>query len=442
MMSVTTKASTATAASTGSPRSNNGSNTIGGRKTHSSSSSFQHSSYCCCIVCFIVQALFFFQLGLLSSTNQVYYYQQQTEEQVLGSAPSIIHCQETKTTPLTTPTPASTKRTTSTISESSPKICTIDDIKNSAASSSLSLSMSSPTESTAALLTPFQIYQNGSRNLIGCISKLPNPVTESSDTVIPKIFHFAWISIGLNGSNSMPSHILYLIGEWQALHPEWTVLLWTNDMIKIHFPELIELITQLYNESWGSNIIRYAVLEKFGGIYMDTDVEVVASVNRLVDLYTSFTVCAKPHSFPPSSISNIDNDNPSNGEKIIATASSIENKHCERVGTAVIGTVKHHPALYHSLQESITNSYDALTYNGTKKYDRYISGTFVWTPIALEYVNVTKLYSSTFFPCHGSCKESTHPRRQFSKDDTIFAVHRGTSTWQDKLYRSDLEKQK
>lgn len=93
---------------------------------------------------------------------------------------------------------------------------------------------------------------------------------------IPKIIHQIWIG----GTVMHP-----LIIEWgkklRALHPGWQVLLWSEgsrpDVLSCEHEDLVSehpsLLAASCHLSQKSNIWRYEVMRKFGGIYLDTDVE-------------------------------------------------------------------------------------------------------------------------------------------------------------------------
>lgn len=250
---------------------------------------------------------------------------------------------------------------------------------------------------------------------------------------IPPIFHFAWISLRLEGRSNVPDKVLKLMAEWQKLHPTWTTVLWTNEMVRLHFPDLVqEILMDVYNESWGSNLIRYSVLNKFGGVYMDTDVEVVKNIEPLRNIlhYQAFTVCANPRvDVPISATINME---------INRNASGLVMKDCKTAGPAVIASAPGHPAIAKTLETSVRNSKRALQLG--RDYDRDVSGTYVWSPNARYSDTVAILYSSTFFPCKGHCSKESHPREMYLQPGNahVFAVHRSDNTWGGKITRESF----
>jgi mannosyltransferase OCH1-like enzyme len=69
--------------------------------------------------------------------------------------------------------------------------------------------------------------------------------------------------------------------SWRRHHPEWEMRLWTDDSLPDDFvrPEAYE---RLRNPAERSDIIRLEVLFRFGGVYVDTDVECLRPIDPLV----------------------------------------------------------------------------------------------------------------------------------------------------------------
>jgi hypothetical protein len=91
--------------------------------------------------------------------------------------------------------------------------------------------------------------------------------------MIPKIIHQIWI-----GEIRMPLQFKRWSKKIIKFNPDWEHKLWTN----VHIPEIIEDMPQLAKDKFkkfisekqwalASDIIRYHIVYKYGGIYMDTD---------------------------------------------------------------------------------------------------------------------------------------------------------------------------
>lgn len=119
---------------------------------------------------------------------------------------------------------------------------------------------------------------------------------------IPKIIHQIWL-----GSASMHPLMASWHQKWLDLNQGWTVTLWsdvpgTNDPCQIHCsqfglmklaPPLSPLMVKACHLSQRSNIWRYRLVQQFGGVYIDTDVEPFKPIDSLVANHTTFAAHRK-----------------------------------------------------------------------------------------------------------------------------------------------------
>lgn len=101
-----------------------------------------------------------------------------------------------------------------------------------------------------------------------------NNYTYHEIPLIPKIIHQIWL-----GSPFPQKYVKYQ-QSWQKYHPTWQYRLWTEQEIK-----KLGLVNQaLYDKAknWGekSDIARYEILYRFGGLYVDTDFECLHSFDQ------------------------------------------------------------------------------------------------------------------------------------------------------------------
>lgn len=102
--------------------------------------------------------------------------------------------------------------------------------------------------------------------------------------IIPKIIHQIWL-----GPNNPPENFKYLKKTIKKYHPDWKYILWRDKDI----PQL-NLVNQKYydettNPGEKANIVRYEVLYKFGGVYLDVDIESINSLDILHHVYDYYT---------------------------------------------------------------------------------------------------------------------------------------------------------
>ena len=66
------------------------------------------------------------------------------------------------------------------------------------------------------------------------------------------------------------------------LHPNWSYTIWTDDLVRKEFSQLIDLLIAASVPSVISDILRVNIIARFGGIYMDTDILCLRSFEPLL----------------------------------------------------------------------------------------------------------------------------------------------------------------
>ena len=88
------------------------------------------------------------------------------------------------------------------------------------------------------------------------------------DKKIPKRIHQIWI-----GPKKIPKKYLDWGKTWKKNNPGWDYKLWTNEYLK-NFPMQNRYIFDSSdNVGFKSDLVRYEILYRYGGIYIDTDFE-------------------------------------------------------------------------------------------------------------------------------------------------------------------------
>lgn len=104
-------------------------------------------------------------------------------------------------------------------------------------------------------------------------------VKEVPLATIPLRFHMIWV-----GENPIPSHALQNFESWKKIMPHWEARLWNNDDINLSefSQEVINKINQAKKGAQKADIMRYFIIKKYGGFYIDTDTVPNRSLDPLV----------------------------------------------------------------------------------------------------------------------------------------------------------------
>ena len=100
--------------------------------------------------------------------------------------------------------------------------------------------------------------------------------------MIPKVIHYCWF-----GRTEKPLLSQKCIKSWKKYCPDYEVIEWNEDNFDVKQHPYLEWCYQ--NRKWAflSDFARLLILEKHGGVYLDTDVEVVRPFNGLLE-YDAF----------------------------------------------------------------------------------------------------------------------------------------------------------
>lgn len=94
---------------------------------------------------------------------------------------------------------------------------------------------------------------------------------------IPKIIHYCWF-----GSKNKPKYIIKYINEWKAKLPEYQIIEWNENNFDINYCKYSKEAYDEKKYAFVSDVARLYALYNYGGIYLDTDVEIVRSFDNII----------------------------------------------------------------------------------------------------------------------------------------------------------------
>lgn len=95
---------------------------------------------------------------------------------------------------------------------------------------------------------------------------------------IPKIIHYCWL-----GGNPKPESVQKCIASWKKYCPDYEIKEWNESNLNI---SINEYTRQAYEaKAWGfvPDYLRLWIVYTYGGIYLDTDVQMVRSFDPLLN---------------------------------------------------------------------------------------------------------------------------------------------------------------
>lgn len=100
--------------------------------------------------------------------------------------------------------------------------------------------------------------------------------------MIPKKIHYCWF-----GHGPMPELAQRCIASWHRYMPDWEYMLWDEDRFDVNSVPYTAEAYAAGKFAFVSDYVRLWALEREGGLYLDTDVEVFRSFDDLMS-YSAF----------------------------------------------------------------------------------------------------------------------------------------------------------
>lgn len=182
----------------------------------------------------------------------------------------------------------------------------------------------------------------------------------------------------------MPERYQRYGGTWARHHPNWGMQLWTDDNLpEFTVPEAYE---RCRNHGERSDLIRYEVLLRVGGVYVDTDVECQRSIEPLIEDVSAFAAWAREGT----------------------------------VGNTIVGSTPGHPAIARLLDEVSAAAGTGSVVAST--------GPGALTRVFTEADDVVILDSHYFYPFD----HSDLPLPEGATFPDAYAIHYWEGTWKDR----------
>ena len=94
---------------------------------------------------------------------------------------------------------------------------------------------------------------------------------------IPKIIHFMWF-----GGAELPEKVLKCMESWKRYCPDYEIKRWDESNYDYHQYQYAEEAYAQKKWAFVSDVARLDVVYKYGGIYLDTDVELIKPLDSLL----------------------------------------------------------------------------------------------------------------------------------------------------------------
>jgi mannosyltransferase OCH1-like enzyme len=208
--------------------------------------------------------------------------------------------------------------------------------------------------------------------------------------LIPKVIHYIWL-----GEKPMHPLMIQWRHGWESLHPGWEVKIWSetpgrtasltcrHETLDSSFPELLRDSCHL---SQRSNVWRYELICRLGGLYLDTDFEPLRCIEPLIG-----------------------------GLEAFAGRCHVANSTGTAIGCAMFGCIPHH-SWTRDLIENMTSRDPRISMSLGSRY---------FCEITSRHPEVHLFAPDVFYSQR--CEQPGHYKPPIP--DTTYAIHRWSSKW-------------
>lgn len=96
--------------------------------------------------------------------------------------------------------------------------------------------------------------------------------------MIPKIIHYCWF-----GGNPLPNDVIKCINSWKTYCPDYKIIRWDETNYDINNSKYVQEAYEEKKWAFVSDVARLKIVYDNGGIYLDTDVELIKSLDGVLD---------------------------------------------------------------------------------------------------------------------------------------------------------------
>jgi len=221
-------------------------------------------------------------------------------------------------------------------------------------------------------------------------------ITPNPGPKIPKIIHHVWIG------SKVPKILKKYMITWVEKHlgRDWKYILWTDEQVAKITLNNQNLYDESINYGVKSDILKYEIIYRYGGVYVDTDFECLKGLDILHHCY-DFYVGIQP----------------------------LDTQYLQ-LGAALFGASPGHPILKHTI-DTLPESYKKHKGAPNKTGPIHFTRAFLASADKSNLVDIA-LPASYFYPF--GAREQTADREKWKKLGA-FAIHWWGMTWMPIKYR-------
>ena len=101
---------------------------------------------------------------------------------------------------------------------------------------------------------------------------------QNESNSIPKIIHYCWF-----GNNPLPELAQKCISSWEKFFPDYEIKEWNEQNYDVNKILYTKQAYEAKKYAFVSDYARFDILYQYGGLYFDTDVEVIKDLHSIIE---------------------------------------------------------------------------------------------------------------------------------------------------------------
>lgn len=95
--------------------------------------------------------------------------------------------------------------------------------------------------------------------------------------MIPRKIHYCWF-----GGNELPKEAKECIESWKKYFPDYEIVEWNESNVDLNSCRYVKQAYEHKKWAFVSDYFRFQILYELGGVYFDTDVKVLQSMEPII----------------------------------------------------------------------------------------------------------------------------------------------------------------
>ncbi len=108
-------------------------------------------------------------------------------------------------------------------------------------------------------------------------NEVPAQLSVYKEVQIPRVIHYCWF-----GRQEMPVQYKEWIESWKHYCPGYEIIEWNEENYDVHKCTYISQAYKMKKWAFVSDYARIDIINEYGGVYLDTDVELIKNIDKLL----------------------------------------------------------------------------------------------------------------------------------------------------------------